>query len=244
MLNLRIPEQTNLNADIEIDWTNGNFKFLKDTEHGIDDIYIQVVESSSEDYDQIADNLLGTVFHKKKETFGNFWSSDGSLEDSCNDHIIFCSRIENSEVLLIDRIDILFHVEACHTYPKNIYFSNKVRISIGYIEGEWDLQKEVDLSGMEYYLRKGFIPVEFDEHIFVRYILVEFIGKPCNQVFDNLYYLSVSRVNFYGRVYDLSKCKEIVKRLTNMYNKNEKKKVQLENFVKTKIIKYFHGEEN
>lgn len=244
MVNLRIPEQTNLATDLEIDWEKTKFDFQTDTTLGIDEIYVQVVESSSDDYDQIAENMLGIMYHQNKEHFGNFWSSDGSQTKDDNDFVLFSSRIEKSEVLLMDRVDILFHVEKCHVYPNNIYHSKKIRLSIGYVEGEWELKKEVDLSGMDFYLRKGYIPIELDEHVFCRYILVEFLGKPCIQEMDNLYYLSVSRINFYGRMYNLLECQEIAKRLNNFYTKNEQKKIELDNFIRTRILKHFGENSN
>ena len=46
---------------------------------------------------------------------------------------------------------------------------------------------------------------------------MEFLGKPCVQDMDGKYYISVSRINFYGRVYVLHGSSEIGKRLRTMY---------------------------
>jgi hypothetical protein len=137
-------------------------------------IPITLLHSSSVDYNQVAGNTLGLITHQQSSKFGNFWSSDGSQTPFQDEHLLFSSRHDYNEIFLLDRIDILFHVEACHEYPHNVYHSEKIKISVGYIEGVWESVKEVTVKDKEAYLRKGYFPIELDEHVFCRYVLVEF----------------------------------------------------------------------
>jgi hypothetical protein len=137
-------------------------------------IPINLLASSSVDYNQVPSNVLGTITHSKDSKFGNFWSSDGSLAPTDNEFLLFSSRHDKNEIFLLDRIDILFHVEACHQYPHNVYHSDRIRVSVGYVEGVWESVIEVGVKDKEDYLRKGYFPIELEEHVFCRYVF--FLG--------------------------------------------------------------------
>ena len=104
---------------------------------------------------------------------------------------------------MLDRIDILFHVEACHQYPHNVYHSDRIRVSVGYVEGVWESVIEVGVKDKEDYLRKGYFPIELEEHVFCRYVF--FLGGKGEELsFDkpqltNCLFFFFKKNFFYGK---------------------------------------------
>lgn len=89
-----------------------------------------MLDSSSTDFNQVPETVLGSM-DKQIDDMGSFWSSDGSLGKNDTEYLLMSSNLLENQIFLLDRIDLKCFIEPSHPYPHNIYYSNKVVISIG-----------------------------------------------------------------------------------------------------------------